>query len=405
MGRKWGNQKKDNNMQLLSVVVPVYNTEKYLGECIESILNQTYQNLELILVNDGSTDNSGMICDGYKKADNRVSVIHTSNQGPLSARLAGIKQARGNCITFVDSDDWICLDTYEKVMSLGEADVISFGIIRYFSEKKSYKDYKLEEKKYNKDMIENLIIPQMLWNKKISTCGIDSSLCTKVFRKELIQKYIEKAETLDIYYGQDVAVLYPLLLEADSLINSIQCYYFHRQRPQGVIWPYFDDEAYFDKVYKLYSYLKNEFQENKYWSILQNQLDKYYRYSVVKKKNIYDNTDMSKDEEVFPYWKFNVSSRVILYGAGVLGKKYKEINDKYHFCNIVLWVDRASKLADGNTIPQTVDCIQHMDYDAVLIAVKNSFVAAEIKDELMQIGVPEDKIVWRSVVVSELMYG
>ena len=93
MGRKWDNQKKDNNMQLLSVVVPVYNTEKYLGECIESILNQTYQNLELILVNDGSTDNSGMICDGYKKADNRVSVIHTSNQGPLSARLTGIKQA------------------------------------------------------------------------------------------------------------------------------------------------------------------------------------------------------------------------------------------------------------------------------------------------------------------------
>ncbi len=389
-------------MQFLSVIVPVYNTEKYLTKCIESILHQTYQNLELILVDDGSTDNSGMICDKYEKSDCRVSVIHTSNKGPLSARLTGVKQAKGNSITFVDSDDWICADTYEKVMSLGEADVISFGIIRYFSEEKSYKDYRLEDRRYNRDMIESLIIPQMLWNKKIGTCGIDSSLCTKIFRKELIQKYIRKAEKLRIYYGQDVAVLYPLLLETNTLINSIQCYYFHRQRPQGVIWPYFEDEAYFDKVYKLYTYLKNEFQENKYQPVLQEQLDKYYRYSIEKKKNIFDNVEISTDEEVFPYWRFDACSRVILYGAGMLGKKYKEINDKYQFCNIVLWVDQASNLADGSSMPQAVECIQDADYDAVLIAVRNSFVAEEIKNDLMCRGVSEDRIVWRAAVVSKL---
>lgn len=140
-------------------------------------------------------------------------MIHTENNGPLSARLAGLECATGNYITFVDSDDWICVDTYEKVMALGSADVISFGIIRYFSEEKFYKDYRLEEKRYDRNMIKNNIIPQMLWSKKINTCGIDSSLCTKIFRKELIQKYMRKAEKLGVHYGEDVAVLYPLLLK------------------------------------------------------------------------------------------------------------------------------------------------------------------------------------------------
>lgn len=388
-------------MQLLSVIVPVYNTEKYIRKCIESILYQTYKSIELILVDDGSTDHSGLICEEYLKKDNRVLVIHTKNNGSLCARLTGLEQAKGNYITFVDSDDWICIDTYEKVMALGRADVISFGIIRFFSEEKFYRDYRLEEKKYDRGMIKNIIIPQMLWNKKMSTCGIDPSLSTKIFRKELLRKHIRKAEKLGVHYGDDAAVLYPLLLETDSLINTTQCFYYHRQRAEGVVWPYFDDEAYFDKLYRLYSYLRNEFQGNKAHVILQEQLDKFYRYSVAKKKNMYDNTKYSK-EEVFPYWEFQPSSRVVLYGAGELGKIYKAINDMHHFCNIILWVDKASRVTDGSSMPQSVECIGSTSYDRILIAVRNSFVAEEIRNELTDRGVPSEKIVWRSVEVSTL---
>lgn len=388
-------------MELLSVIVPVYNTEMYIRKCIESILNQTYKNLELILVDDGSTDHSGLICEEYLKKDTRVFVIHTKNNGPLRARLTGLEQAKGNHITFVDSDDWLCIDTYEKVMSLGSADVISFGIIRYFSEEKFYKDYRLEEKRYDKNAIENSIIPQMLWSKIKNTCGIDPSLCTKIFQKEQIRKHIRKVEELGVHYGEDVAVLYPLLLETDSLINTTQCFYYHRQRAEGVVWPYFDDEAYFDKLYRLYSYLRNEFQGNKAHVILQEQLDKFYRYSVAKKKNMYDNTKYSK-EEVFPYWEFQPSSRVVLYGAGELGKIYRAINDKHHFCNIILWVDKASRLTDGSSMPQSVECIGNASYDTILIAVRNSFVAEEIRNELTDRGIPSEKIVWRSVEVSML---
>lgn len=103
---------------MISVVVPVYNAEKYLNQCVDSLLNQTYSNIEVILVDDGSTDNSGVICDQYKKLDTRVKVIHQKNGRIAKARNAGIELASGQYITFIDSDDYIQANTYEVAMQL-----------------------------------------------------------------------------------------------------------------------------------------------------------------------------------------------------------------------------------------------------------------------------------------------
>ena len=97
----------------ISIVVPVYNVEKYVSKCIESIINQTYSNLEIILINDGSTDISGCICDYYAKKDNRIIVVHQNNQGLSMARNNGINISTGDYIGFVDSDDWIEIDMFE----------------------------------------------------------------------------------------------------------------------------------------------------------------------------------------------------------------------------------------------------------------------------------------------------
>lgn len=101
----------------LSIIVPVYNVEKYLNKCIQSILNQTFKNFELILINDGSTDDSGVICDYYSNIDNRIRVIHKQNGGLSSARNAGINIARGKFIAFVDSDDYVHEKMYEILLS------------------------------------------------------------------------------------------------------------------------------------------------------------------------------------------------------------------------------------------------------------------------------------------------
>ena len=112
-----------DKMDLISVIVPVYNVESYLNRCVDSILRQTYKELEIILVDDGSTDNSGKICDEYKSVDNRVKVIHQSNRGQSVARNNGINMACGKWICFVDSDDFIQDDYLEYLLGL----CIKFG--------------------------------------------------------------------------------------------------------------------------------------------------------------------------------------------------------------------------------------------------------------------------------------
>lgn len=115
---------------LVSIIIPVYNTSKYLQKCVDSLQKQTYKNLEIILVNDGSTDRSGALCDEYKKQDKRISVIHKTNGGLSSARNAGLRIAKGKYIVFVDSDDWIENETIEYAyanMMKTAADLVIWG--------------------------------------------------------------------------------------------------------------------------------------------------------------------------------------------------------------------------------------------------------------------------------------
>lgn len=107
--------------RLLSVIIPVYNVQEYLHKCVKSVLRQTYEYLDIILVDDGSTDRSGEICDQYQSLDRRVTVIHKLNGGLSSARNAGLEQAKGSLIAFLDSDDWIEPDMYERLTSAMEA--------------------------------------------------------------------------------------------------------------------------------------------------------------------------------------------------------------------------------------------------------------------------------------------
>ena len=107
-----------NEAPLISVIVPVYNVEKYLAKCIDSIIAQTYTNLEILLVDDGATDSSGAICDEYAQKESRIRVIHKENGGLSDARNRGIAEARGEYLGFIDSDDYIDVDMYELLYNL-----------------------------------------------------------------------------------------------------------------------------------------------------------------------------------------------------------------------------------------------------------------------------------------------
>ena len=116
MPGSWDTEDRRNGMPELSVIVPVYNAEKYLHKCVDSILSHTYRDCELLLVDDGSPDQCGTICDAYAVQDSRVKVIHKANGGVSEARNVGLDQAKGNYISFIDPDDWVEPDMFRSTI-------------------------------------------------------------------------------------------------------------------------------------------------------------------------------------------------------------------------------------------------------------------------------------------------
>lgn len=170
---------------LISIIIPVYNVEKYLDKCIDSVLNQTYTNLEIILVNDGSTDNSPAVCNAWADKDGRIKVIHKENGGLSDARNAGLSEAQGAFIAFVDSDDYIEADMYEKLISTihqTESD-IALCKFRYVYETEQYSVFSADSFDITEygasDAISALIddrIRQVVWNKLYKTQLIKDTL-------------------------------------------------------------------------------------------------------------------------------------------------------------------------------------------------------------------------------------
>jgi glycosyltransferase involved in cell wall biosynthesis len=172
----------------ISVVVPIYNIESYLPDCIDSLINQTFKNIEIILVDDGSPDNCGKICDDYASRDERIRVIHKVNGGPVSARNAGYEASTGNWITYLDGDDWLDLKLCEVlagyVIRIEDVDVIFWPLIPY---RKSWIEtgWKLDtyERLYVGDECRNLAYHTLVYKS-----GISMPVC-KLLRKDFAKKY------------------------------------------------------------------------------------------------------------------------------------------------------------------------------------------------------------------------
>ena len=167
---------------LISVIVPVYNVEQYLERCINSIVNQTYKNLEIILIDDGSTDSSGSICDTLCTSDNRILVIHQDNGGISCARNTGIDHSRGKYVTFVDSDDWIDIRMIEKLYSRIIKDNSQIAFCNF-----AYVDQQGNEYYDESDKTDHILDENQFWHdyylKKNDTCYIVS--WAKLIRRDV----------------------------------------------------------------------------------------------------------------------------------------------------------------------------------------------------------------------------
>lgn len=215
-----------NRETLLSVIVPVYNVEAYLPRCVDSILSQTHQNLELILVDDGARDNSGAICDDYAARDSRVKVIHKENGGLSSARNAGLDVAKGEYIAFVDSDDWVTTDAYAHLLALAqkyEVKLVCGG--RYdVNEKTGAKTVGLCPKQETVISAEELVGRIFLWD------GCDSSACDKLYHRSILENYRFPEGKV----CEDVPVTYKIVLSAERVAMSDRPFYHYYHRAGSI---------------------------------------------------------------------------------------------------------------------------------------------------------------------------
>lgn len=215
-------------MPKLSIVVPVYNVENYLNQCIDSILGQSFTDFELIIVDDGSTDCSGNICDEYAKADPRVHVIHTENHGVVTARRTGVNCAQGEYTAFVDSDDWLDPDFYSCIFE--EAGTTNTDVLvcsRVSRAVGPVETTLLRPGYYDRAQLESTVFPQMIYDMGTERYFIIPSLWDKVFRTELL-KAVYTGVDPTVTLGEDAVCTYPCIARANSLyiINNNACYHY-----------------------------------------------------------------------------------------------------------------------------------------------------------------------------------
>lgn len=210
--------------ELISVIVPVYNVEKYLSKCIESLQNQTYKNLEIILVDDGATDDSGKICDEYAKKDNRIKVIHKKNGGLSDARNVGINSANGNYIQFIDSDDYIDLDMIELLYN---------NVKKYNADISMCSHYILTEEECTAEGTNELsvysrveVLKEILLDEKVR-----SYAWNKLFAKKLFDEIrFPKGKVFE-----DILTIPKLFEKAEKVVLDDVSKYYYRQRKGSIL--------------------------------------------------------------------------------------------------------------------------------------------------------------------------
>ena len=379
---------------MISIIVPVYNTITYLHQCIDSLLNQTYTDLEILLVDDGSNDGSEILCDKYTDKDCRIRVIHKENGGIVSARKVGLKAATGEFIGFVDSDDWIEADMFEKLYSVlmtENVDVAMCG--RYEDSDKRRKSvyHGLLEGKYEGKKLREEVFPKMIMNGVFFEWGVFPGYWDKLFRKHIIWEALMAVDDR-IVMGEDAVCVYPCILKAKSIFVIHKCLYHYRQSSQSMVRKLSEETERERKRFQiLFSSGLYQFKQNKEIYDFREQWLKYMLFLMTPRADILY-SDLDKLDYLFPFPKVKKGSRIIIYSAGLWGKRLYHYLNKTQFCDVVAVMDRNYKMLNSEEMkvisPAYISSISH---DAIVIAASYASARKEIMEELRE-KYPNDNI-------------
>ncbi|GMN11447.1 hypothetical protein MTsPCn9_09460 [Croceitalea sp. MTPC9] len=380
------------SLPLVSVIVPIYGIEAYLPKCIDSLLDQSFFNFELILVDDGSPDNCPEICDTFVKRDTRIKVIHKENGGLLSARKAGLENSSGKYIAFVDGDDWVdkfYLDTLYKLAIANDADLVVTGHFREF-------DGKIETIKpktagiYEEKEIKTSIIPKAIYNGEFCEHGISTYVWNKLFKKELLASILMDVPN-DIIMGEDAAISYSYLAITRKLVISRIPLCYYRQRHDSIVKSVENPKKEYYRLGLLMNFLKIRLSEVLDSENLNKQI-KYYLYSqiLVRSGGLILNTSNKVLHN--PFLSVKENSKVVIYSSGSFGQHILATNLKSNFFKIIKWIDvDFHDMKIGENVVEPISSIKNDIFDHLIIATINPSTHKSIQQELLLMGINQTK--------------
>lgn len=388
-----------NKNPLVSIIVPVYNLAPYIEKCIQSIQEQTYKNLEIIVIDDGSTDDSSRICDKIAVNDKRIKVIHQNNLGVVMARKKGVELAKGKYISFVDGDDWIEPEMFKFMLTnIGQAEIFSLGVYEEISSDDIVERYdKFPEGLYAGELQIAEILENMIYDfsqklvQRLTPWGWN-----KLFVYDLAKRVYQEIDP-EITLAEDTVFVYKCLLRCKSIVISHNCFYHYRYRKESAVHAV--NTHILISINKVYLTLYTEFREHAMCDSLLLQLQRWILLLNYWAMNNY----MGFDKRIyFPEFVVNLSGldnkKIIVYGAGKVGKiAYRQLKEFGY--DIVLWVDKNDKYYQEVNMPvaatDRLERLENKDFDLIYIAVSEQKVADKIKIELLEKGIPKNKLVWK----------
>ena len=373
---------------LVSVIVTIYNKEKYVSAALDSIINQSLKEIEIICVDDGSTDKSGMILDDYAQRDSRIIAIHTENKGQVSATKTGIFSANAEFIGFVDADDWIEPDMFKRLyckMKAGNLDFISTGLIVH---EKYTKFDSVEEKIYDTEAERRQLFSTLIWDYNTNNYGIVPNTYTKLYKNDILKKSCKDVDNR-VHLHEDDCFVYSYILQCKSIEVLHEAYYHYRY--VGDSDSNSVDEFFFARQNYFYLFLKKEFEKTPYYDILLPQLDFYFVKSLMYGINYM--TGLGLDAQVNVDFIYAGKRKIIVYGAGRHGVKIidRVLRSKNHELIGVVDKNLVTKEVRGYTI-QSLDSIKNEEFDLIIIAIVDKLISKEVYNLMVQLGIPEEKI-------------
>lgn len=388
---------------LVSIIIPIYNAEKWLDRCISSVINQTYQNIEIILVNDGSIDSSGEICKKYCELDKRVKYYFQCNQGVAKVRKNGAKFASGKYIGFVDADDYIDADFYQKMMECsGNYDLI---ITQWYRDdgrntRRAYDKLAVGAYDTQADMdflLDHLMNVSSVGGRVSVKSGIAAYTFSKLYKASIAKEALNEIDET-IALVEDIDFTYRHILKCKSVLITDICGYHY------TIWNGSESHKidrncnYLRNVCKLYKSLLPVFEAHPRHDMLLSQWQFKISAMITKAPNRMGFPSETQNRAFFfPFCNMMNEKNIVLYGGGPVGRVYWHQILKYKMCKSALWVDPhwESLRRAGYVELFPVDALQTAVYDYVIIAVSCAEKASQVKRDLFNLGVGEERILWR----------